>query len=461
MSDEPSFDLEEDAMGGNNDARADDLGGQFNDEQDVLFTEGDLRSFEDALNIGRGDSPAPETGGTGSSPFRRPNMAREASPPQRNRGAYMNYFWEPLDSRARPDRIEVGARRMRAARAYPANVQEQLGETLRSIFAARTQGTDYPEVDRVILDHANLTQEEIDGDMNRLEDLQYRADRALGQRLGIPTTDREFAARRQDILNEFESETQNRFQQANRQAGGAQWSDFARAVSEGAERQVRASTERMEQALLRNLKRLSHKAKEYNVEPETFMALRKRERQMQADQQELSPQGNLMVLQMADKIRQLEQQQLRQAPGARREWARGRRGVGYRYGPGGVGRRSPWRTKRMWSSANRDWSLYDVMGVRPLNPQVRADAETNIIARRIFGEMRPTLRQMRTVPNAPYTADMIERAYRLRGLPSVEGIKARKLRHVAKRHVSSIDRVLADWKRVARNTKIDLRSMTY
>lgn len=459
MSEDTSFDLGEDARGGNNDARDDYLGGAHSDERDFLFTEGDLNSLRGVYNIGPGGSPEPE----GSSPLRRRgvNMAREASPPQQNRGAYMNYFWEPNDSRGESEGRELGAGRVRAARTYPPNVQEQLGDTLRSIFAARTTRNDYPEVDGIILNNDNLSPEEIQRDMSRLEDLQYSADRVLGQRLGIDVNTREFKNQRQKILNDFDSAAEDTFQQANMQAGGAQFSDFARAVSEGAERQVRASTERMEQAVLRNLKRLSHKAKEYNVEPETFMALRKRERQMQADQKELSPQGNLMVLQMADKIRQLEQQQLRQAPGARREWARGRRGVGYRYGPGGVGRRSPWRTKRMWSSANRDWSLYDVMGVRPLNPQVRADAETNIIARRIFGEMRPTLRQMRTVPNAPYTADMIERAYRLRGLPSVEGIKARKLRHLAKRHVSSIDRVLADWKRVARNTKIDLRSMTY
>tara|TARA_R100000700_G_C3120225_1_gene109532 strand:- start:366 stop:713 length:348 start_codon:yes stop_codon:yes gene_type:complete len=115
----------------------------------------------------------------------------------------------------------------------------------------------------------------------------------------------------------------------------------------------------------------------------------------------------------------------------------------------------------MWAKAHRDWSLYDVTGIRPVNPRIRADAETNIIARRIFGTMMPTLRRMRTVPNAPYTADMIANAYRMVGLPSVEGIKARKLPKLAKRRTNSIDRILADWRLAAPNVRIDHRSMRY
>ena len=210
-------------------------------------------------------------------------------------------------------------------------------------------------------------------------------------------------------------------------------------------------------------KRILDGSREYDVDPETYATLMESEPRMAVQQRDLGVPAGRFLLQLADKLRQVEQSQDAQTQSGPRPWKfpRGRQGVGYKYGPGGVSRRSPWRTKRMWAKAHRDWTLYDVTGIKPVNPRVRADAETNIIARRIFGTMLPTLRRMRTVPNAPYTADMIASAYRMSGLPSVEGIKARKLPKLAKHRTNSIDRVLADWRLAAPNVQIDHRSMRY
>jgi len=207
------------------------------------------------------------------------------------------------------------------------------------------------------------------------------------------------------------------------------------------------------EAAARDLKQYAAKSFIYGINQGTMMGLQKYLSRMDKQQQELSPEANKALLTHADKVRQIEK--------SRERWPRGRRGVGYRYGPQGVSKRSPWRTKRMWGKANRDWTLHDVMGIKPVNARVRADAETNIIARRIFGEIQGPLRRMRTVPNAPYTADMIKQAYQMAGLPSVEGIKARKLPKLAKRHTNSIDRILADWKLAAPNVQIDSRTMRY
>jgi len=235
---------------------------------------------------------------------------------------------------------------------------------------------------------------------------------------------------------------------------------FARDVEAGAGLGI---TDVARAASARQTRRILQGSREYDVDPDTYAALMLSEPRMTAQQRDLGVPAAEFLLQLADKVRQVEQSQDAQPEGDARpsKFARGRQGVGYRYGPQGVSKRSPWRTKRMWAKAHRDWSLYDVTGIRPVNPRIRADAETNIIARRIFGTMMPTLRRMRTVPNAPYTADMIANAYRMVGLPSVEGIKARKLPKLAKRRTNSIDRILADWRLAAPNVRIDHRSMRY
>ena len=438
--------------------------GRYNDETDFLLQPGDLTAFHHAAYTQLPDRNPPDS-------YEIPGVVEGTVPtavvdadnvvPLRPRqsGGVLNYFWEPMDEVDGVSNVELGVNRIRGARAYPARAQVQLGDTLRSVFLARDTDS-YPEIDRIIMDKTDLNDEEIARDMNALQNIQYAADRKFARQEGLTgATDPRLPARQNALLDDYNDLTQELFQAEEARRGMTRADNVNRNMQQTAAYHQFSSALRnmmgnfFNEAAARDLKQYAAKSFIYGINQGTMMGLQKYLSRMDKQQQELSPEANKALLTHADKVRQIEK--------SRERWPRGRRGVGYRYGPQGVSKRSPWRTKRMWGKANRDWTLHDVMGIKPVNARVRADAETNIIARRIFGEIQGPLRRMRTVPNAPYTADMIKQAYQMAGLPSVEGIKARKLPKLAKRHTNSIDRILADWKLAAPNVQIDSRTMRY
>jgi len=438
--------------------------GRYNDDTDFLLHPGDLTAFHHAAYTQLPDRNAPDSyeipgvvGGPAPTSLEDPDNTILMRP--RMSGGVLNYFWEPLDEVDGVSNVEHGVNRIRGARAYPARAQVQLGDTLRSVFLARDTDA-YPKIDRIIMDKKDLNDEEITRDVNDLRNIQYEADHKFALQQGLNgATDPRLAARQNAVLEDYNDLTQEIFQEEEARRGRTRADNAYRNMQQTAAYQQFTSGLRnmrdnfFNEAAARDLKQYAAKSFVYGIQKGTLMALDKYLGRMEKQQKELSPEANKALLTHADKVRQVEK--------SREKWPRGRRGVGYRYGPQGVSKRSPWRTKRMWGKANRDWTLHDVMGIQPVNARVRADAETNIIARRIFGEIQGPLRRMRTVPNAPYTADMIKQAYQMSGLPSVEGIKARKLPRLAKRHTNSIDRILADWKLAAPNVRIDSRTMRY
>ncbi len=111
---------------------------------------------------------------------------------------------------------------------------------------------------------------------------------------------------------------------------------------------------------------------------------------------------------------------------------------------GGGGRAAGRSRKRTWGGISKGFSLHDLTGIPSIHAETKDDAVLNITARRLFSTLRPTMNRYRTVPGAPYTADMLARAYAESSLPSLSGTKVKKRKYKFRKD-RGIDPILRDW----------------